>query len=98
MLNAVISDHARENEKIFSLGMTCPHCDMYFSTVDEAVAHDAACPNHPASISAERLEKEADWLANRLVCIQSQGDIEPETRDRSTEEWRVTARKAVELE
>ena len=54
------------------------------------------CPKHPANIRAELLEKEAEWLANRLACIQSARDIEPQTRYRSSEWWRETARKAVE--
>jgi len=48
------------DKKVTSLGITCPHCDMHFSTADEAVAHDAACPKRPATIRAERLEKEVD--------------------------------------
>lgn len=92
MLNAVISDSTGEDEKIYRLGITCPHCDMHFSTVDEAVAHDAACPNHPASIRAERLEKEADWLATAAANAGWYG------RRVSPEDWREAARKAVEEE
>lgn len=77
-------------------GATCVHCNAHFTSAEEAIAHDKVCPKHPANIRAELLEHEADWLANRLACIQSGYDIEPETRDRSSEWWRETARKAVE--
>ena len=77
-------------------GATCVHCNARFTSAEEAIAHDKVCPKHPANIRAELLEKEAEWLANRLACIQSQNDIEPETRDRDTEWWRETAREAVE--
>lgn len=68
----------------------------HFTSAEEAIAHDKVCPKHPANIRAELLEHEADWLANRLACIQSESDIEPETRYRSSEWWRETARKAME--
>lgn len=77
-------------------GATCVHCNACFTSAEDAIAHDKVCPKHPANIRAELLEKEAEWLANRLACIQSEYDIEPETRYRSSEWWRETARKAVE--
>ncbi len=75
---------------------TCVHCNAHFTSAEDAIAHDKVCPKHPANIRAELLEHEADWLANRLACIQSESDIEPETRYRSSEWWREAARKAVE--
>lgn len=72
------------------------HVNELRLATEEAIAHDKVCPKHPANIRAELLEHEADWLANRLACIQSESDIEPETRYRSSEWWRETARKAVE--
>lgn len=77
-------------------GATCVHCNACFTSAEDAIAHDKVCPKHPANIRAELLEKEAEWLANRLACIQSARDIEPQTRYRSSEWWRETARKAVE--
>ena len=63
LINEAVSDKAGENLKVISLGATCPHCNMQFSTAVEAIEHDATCPKHPATIRAEHLEKEADWLA-----------------------------------
>ena len=42
-----------------------------------------------------RLTAERDWLANRLACIQSAHDIDPKTKDWSTERWKEAARRAV---
>lgn len=75
---------------------TCVHCNACFTSAEDAIAHDKVCPKHPANIRAELLEKEAEWLANRLACIQSARDIEPQTRDQNPEWWREAARKAVE--
>lgn len=77
-------------------GATCVHCNACFTSAEDAIAHDKVCPKHPANIRAELLEKEAEWLANRLACIQSARDIEPQTRDQNPEWWREAARKAVE--
>ena len=77
-------------------GATCVHCNAHFTSAEDAIAHDKVCPKHPANIRAELLEKEAEWLANRLACIQSARDIEPQTRDQNPEWWREAARKAVE--
>lgn len=77
-------------------GATCVHCNAHFTSAEDAIAHDKVCPKHPANIRAELLEKESEWLANRLACIQSARDIEPQTRDQNPEWWREAARKAVE--
>ena len=97
LFTGIVEGISGDSESILvQAGATCVHCNAHFTSAEEAIAHDKVCPKHPANIRAELLEHEADWLANRLACIQSGYDIEPETRDRSSEWWRETARKAVE--
>lgn len=59
----------------------CPYCGHESSSFDDAKAHDATCPKHPAVIRAghfikalealrkytRHLIKEADWLADRCL-------------------------------
>ena len=85
MLNEVIHDKTGEDIKAFSLGATCPHCNMQFATMREAIEHDAACPKHPATIRAERLEKEADWLAEN--CWKKTGCEYIPTKDERGGMW-----------
>lgn len=108
LINEAVSDKAGENLKVISLGATCPHCNMQFSTAVEAIEHDATCPKHPATIRAEHLEKEADWLAEN--CWKKTGCEYIPTRDERggmwcdecphehdcRKCWRDAARKAVE--
>lgn len=97
LFTGIVEGISGDSESVMvQAGATCVHCNAHFARAEEAIAHDKVCPKHPANIRAELLEHEADWLANRLACIQSESDIEPETRYRSSEWWRETARKAVE--
>lgn len=97
LFTGIVEGISGDSESVMvQAGATCVHCNAHFTNAEEAIAHDKVCPKHPANIRAELLEKEAEWLANRLACIQSEYDIEPETRYRSSEWWRETARKAVE--
>ena len=104
MLNEVIHDKTGEDIKAFSLGATCPHCNMQFATMREAIEHDAACPKHPATIRAERLEKEADWLAENCSRLEREanwlaGSLPIGAHgscDDARKRWRDVARKAVE--
>ncbi len=104
MLNEVSHDKTGEDIKAFSLGATCPHCNMQFATMREAIEHDAACPKHPATIRAERLEKEADWLAENCSRLEREanwlaGSLPIGAHgscDDARKRWRDVARKAVE--
>lgn len=97
LFTGMVEEISGDSESVrVQTGATCVHCNACFTSADEVIAHDKVCPKHPANIRAELLEKEADWLANRLACIQSARDIEPQTRDQNPEWWREAARKAVE--
>ncbi len=89
-------------------GATCVHCNARFTSAEEAIAHDKVCPKHPATIRAERLENEADWLAEN--CWKKTGCEYIPTKDERggmwcdecphehdcRKCWREAARKAVE--
>lgn len=110
LINEAVSDKAGENLKVISLGTTCPHCNMQFATAAEAIEHVATCPKHPATIRAEHLEKEADWLAEN--CWKKTGCEYIPTKDERggmwcdecphehdcRKCWREAARRAVAVE
>lgn len=87
------------------ISATCVHCNASFTSAEEAIAHDKVCPKHPANIKAKRLEKEADWLAERLAkyCVDDAEkecpliDVCPEGScpTITTSSWREVARRAV---
>lgn len=73
-------------------------------SAEEAIAHDAVCPGHPAVVRAARLEKEADWLAmvlaNVSLGVPLSEYIEEDVNGMSPpapEQWRDAARKTVEI-
>lgn len=89
------------------LGIECPYCGYESSSFEDAKAHDATCPKHPAVIRAARLEKEADWLAHRMLNCPDEVDPDGPWNVCKGEDcagpsedqgacWRRTARKAVE--
>ena len=71
----------------------CPYCGYESSSFEDAKAHDATCSKHPAVIRAARLEKEADWLAERLSIMERRSF--PDCAQ-AGEVWRKIAREAVE--
>lgn len=49
------------------VGITCMHCGRPLADDEEARAHTAVCPEHPAVIRAEAAEAEREVLARRLM-------------------------------
>lgn len=111
LLNAAISSVVGEEIKPIKVGTVCPYCGYESSSFEEATAHDGTCPKHPAVMKAVRLEKEADWLAERLhffcdynnYCNECalypsfcQENIEKRFEKHVVENWREQARKASE--
>jgi hypothetical protein len=48
------------------VGITCMHCGLPLADDEEAKAHTAVCPEHPAVLRAEQAEAERDVLAKTL--------------------------------
>lgn len=63
----------KQSVKVSVGGYQCPYCNVVFKTLEDATAHDATCPAHPAVMRAKkaeaenaRLRAERDWLAAKL--------------------------------
>lgn len=107
LLNAAASAATDEEVIAAKLGTECPYCGYESSSFEDAKAHDATCPKHPAVIRAVRLEKEANWLAIELEkrergckwCEQYHNSCIPSFVPcgyKGPDNWREAARKAVE--
>jgi len=49
------------------VGITCMHCGLPLADDEEAKAHTAVCPEHPAVLRAEQAEAERDVLVEVLA-------------------------------
>ncbi|MCB6543321.1 hypothetical protein LI168_14405 [Desulfovibrio desulfuricans] len=76
VLNAMMAGITgqKESVRVEVEGFQCPYCNETSKTIEDATAHDAICPKHPAVIRAEqaeadvaRLTKERDWLADKCA-------------------------------
>ena len=77
VLNAMMAGITgqKESVRVEVDGFQCTYCNETSKTIEDATAHDAICPKHPAVIRAEqaeanvaRLTKGRDWLATQLDC------------------------------
>lgn len=76
VLNAMMAGITgqKESVRVEVDGFQCPYCNETSKTIEDATAHDAICPKHPAVIRAEkaeanvaRLTQTVDWLAGKLI-------------------------------
>ena len=83
VLNAMMAGITgqKESVRVEVDGFQCPYCNETSKTIEDATAHDAICPKHPAVIRAEqaeaevaRLTKERDWLAEKHIRCAANGE------------------------